>query len=391
MKLYINILYLIILLAAFSCKGEEDVAEQLVLNETQKMIISRMPDKALIAHRGTCHWAPEHTEAAMRFARNAGATYLECDLQRTADGYIVLAHDLNIAYKSNINLYVDDKEPMIHKIKLEDLLKTDIGSWYNEAYPEKARKSFKGLDILTLEDLVMIAEGYRIKRDSIGKRIYNLENGRIVTQYEQDPADNGNRPGIYPEIKYPEQQPGIVQDIKEELERLGWYADNASDLKVVSTTDGCVSVGNTTERVVLQTFFEDALKELDKTFTRKIPFCLLIAASAKDNTDTQAYTKWIHKAMKNNATIIAPCIPEEGKPEGFCDLLLPWMHDLVKESGLLIHAYTFNSLDEIKQYEDLADGFICNKVESAVQYFDAGQKAASSYPTASDLLDSLGY
>lgn len=51
----------------------------------------------------------------------------------------------------------------------------------------------------------MIAEGYRIKRDANGKRIVNRdENGKYVsTQYEPDPYDNGNRPGVYIETKAP--------------------------------------------------------------------------------------------------------------------------------------------------------------------------------------------
>ncbi|MDQ9825797.1 hypothetical protein RFZ44_21065, partial [Acinetobacter sp. 163] len=50
-------------------------------------------------------------------------------------------------------------------------MKLDIGSWFNEANPERARDSFKGLDMLTLEDVLAIAEGKRIKRDENGKRI----------------------------------------------------------------------------------------------------------------------------------------------------------------------------------------------------------------------------
>lgn len=50
------------------------------LSEKQKALIRTIPKISLIAHRGSCVWAPENTEAAMRWARNAGADYLECDL-----------------------------------------------------------------------------------------------------------------------------------------------------------------------------------------------------------------------------------------------------------------------------------------------------------------------
>lgn len=47
----------------------------------------------LIAHRGDSHSAPENTLAAFHQALNAGATLLECDVQRTREGQLVVLHD----------------------------------------------------------------------------------------------------------------------------------------------------------------------------------------------------------------------------------------------------------------------------------------------------------
>lgn len=138
-----------------------------------------------------------------------------------------------------------------------------MGSWFNYTYPSNARSSFSKLDILTLEDVIMIAEGYRIQRDTFQKRIYKKINERVVTLYEPDPADNGNRPGIYTETKEPDLYPGIEQDLKKELERLGWYADNISNLKPIKTTPGGIYIANTPARVVVQTFSQASLKNLD--------------------------------------------------------------------------------------------------------------------------------
>ena len=49
-------------------------------------VLDYLPRNIVIAHRGTTYWAPEETEAAMRWARNIGADYLELDLQRTISG-----------------------------------------------------------------------------------------------------------------------------------------------------------------------------------------------------------------------------------------------------------------------------------------------------------------
>lgn len=256
--LYLTPVFCILLF--LSCTKEGVVGRE--LNLEQKEILNSIPQPAIIAHRGTCYWAPEGTEAAMRWARNAGATYLECDLQRTKDGYLVIFHDLKLTRTTDIiSKYPDQETAPISDFTLEELFKLDIGTWFNYAYPSKARTTFSNLDILTLEDLIKIAEGYRIQRDESHKRVYKKVNGQIMTQYELDPADNGNRPGIYAETKEPDLYPGVEQDLKKELERLGWYSNNISGLKSITTRPGCVYIANTPVRVVLQTFSQASLKK----------------------------------------------------------------------------------------------------------------------------------
>ncbi|MCU0255503.1 MAG: glycerophosphoryl diester phosphodiesterase membrane domain-containing protein, partial [Vicinamibacterales bacterium] len=48
---------------------------------------------AITAHRGASVSAPENTMAAFRAAMEAGATFAELDVQRTADGRIIVLHD----------------------------------------------------------------------------------------------------------------------------------------------------------------------------------------------------------------------------------------------------------------------------------------------------------
>ncbi|PDW03199.1 glycerophosphodiester phosphodiesterase [Candidatus Viridilinea mediisalina] len=47
----------------------------------------------IIAHRGASGEAPENTMAAFELAQRQGAAMLELDLQRSADGYLVVFHD----------------------------------------------------------------------------------------------------------------------------------------------------------------------------------------------------------------------------------------------------------------------------------------------------------
>ena len=55
---------------SFSTK---DVPELLELSQAQKDVLAYLPTNIIIAHRGTEFWAPEESEAAMRWARNMGS------------------------------------------------------------------------------------------------------------------------------------------------------------------------------------------------------------------------------------------------------------------------------------------------------------------------------
>ena len=117
-----------------------------------------------------------------------GADYLECDLQKTKDGVILALHDESLLRTTDVEvIYPDRKNDYTSKFTYDELLKLDIGSWFNEANPEQARKSFVGQDILTLDDVLMIAEGYRIKRDENGKRIVKRDpdGNYLETEYEK--------------------------------------------------------------------------------------------------------------------------------------------------------------------------------------------------------------
>lgn len=128
----------------------------------------------------------------MRGPGISGGDYLVCDIQRTKDGYLLALHDEDLQRTTDVaEKFPERKDAPVSEFTLEELLTLDAGSWFNKACPERARKGFSGLDILTLEDVIRIAEGNRILRDSTGKRLYRKENGKIIMQYEKDPADNG--------------------------------------------------------------------------------------------------------------------------------------------------------------------------------------------------------
>lgn len=62
------------------------------------VILHRPADQPyLIAHRGAAGLAPENTLAAISAGLGSGAARVEIDVQRTADGVLVLAHDGKLA------------------------------------------------------------------------------------------------------------------------------------------------------------------------------------------------------------------------------------------------------------------------------------------------------
>ncbi|MFZ1754804.1 MAG: glycerophosphodiester phosphodiesterase family protein [Caldilineaceae bacterium] len=61
-----------------------------------------IPARSLaIAHRGDSAHAPENTLAAFRSAIEAGADMLEMDVQRSADGHLVVIHDTTVDRTTN--------------------------------------------------------------------------------------------------------------------------------------------------------------------------------------------------------------------------------------------------------------------------------------------------
>jgi glycerophosphoryl diester phosphodiesterase len=104
-----------------------------------------------IGHRGASGYAPEHTIPSYDLALQMGADYIEQDLQMTKDGVLVAMHDETLdrtarGPKRNCT------GPVIEKT-LGQIKTCDVGSWFNETYPQYARPEYVGLKIPTLEEI----------------------------------------------------------------------------------------------------------------------------------------------------------------------------------------------------------------------------------------------
>ncbi|WP_424966560.1 glycerophosphodiester phosphodiesterase family protein [Dinoroseobacter sp. S375] len=83
----------------------------------------------VIAHRGAAGAFPENTLASIRGALEAGADWVEIDVQESADGTVIVMHDSDFMKLSAVNLKVWDATA-------EDLAGIDIGSWFDPEFAD---------------------------------------------------------------------------------------------------------------------------------------------------------------------------------------------------------------------------------------------------------------
>ena len=104
-----------------------------------------------VGHRGTAGLAPEHTIASYDLALEDGADFIEQDLRMTSDGVLVVVHDEDLD-RTTRGPAENCTGPVSEKT-LEQVKTCDVGSFFNERYPNFARDEYEGLKIPTLEEV----------------------------------------------------------------------------------------------------------------------------------------------------------------------------------------------------------------------------------------------
>ncbi|MGQ7241906.1 glycerophosphodiester phosphodiesterase [Salinicola sp. V024] len=326
-----------------------------------------IPCDAVIAHRGASYQAPESTRPAYLLARDLGVDYLELDLQRTKDGVLVAVHDNTLGRNTNVaEVFPDRADAPVSSFTLDELKQLDAGSWFNASYPDRARDSYSGLEILTLDEVIDIAEG------------------------------GDNHPGLYIETKVPEQFPGIEEDLRKKLQSRGWLGDEAKSRPAAKK--GAVNVGDTPGRVVMQTFSKASLKALE-TSMPYVPRVLLLwlgkggieAAPGKPQGDDEstadyyarqqvaspeAYRSWLDFAKDHGAIGIGPSAVQSEHDGNFSsqfsymDLAEPWMIGMAHDDGMLVHLYTVDAPADFERYQQRGvDGFFTNRAERLLEFY----------------------
>jgi len=103
----------------------------------------------IIAHRGASGYAPEITLEAYRQVIPMGCDGVELDVQMLCDGTLIAFHDPDVGRTT------DGAGPLLN-YTLDSIKKLDAGSWFNRAFPEKARLEYAGLRVPTLEEILIL-------------------------------------------------------------------------------------------------------------------------------------------------------------------------------------------------------------------------------------------
>lgn len=184
----------------------------------------------LEAHRGGRDVRPENTLYSYAYAIELGATSIECDMQLTKDGQIVMSHNpiLNsdITRDENGN-YIENNKYDICLMTVDELKKFDVGVMdpnCGEYYDLHGKTQFTyDAKIPTLEELMQLIQSYGDKNI-----VLNIE-----TKSYPDPASAG-------------------------------YKNNADPKKFVEVFNNIVKKYDMEDRVVLQSFDWQTLIEMKK-------------------------------------------------------------------------------------------------------------------------------
>lgn len=214
----------------------------------QTAVAAVRPDVTNVAHRGASAHAPENTLAAVREGVAMGAHMVEIDVQRTADGELILMHDTNLLRTTDAEEVFPGRDSYaVSAFTMAEVRQLDAGSWFDE--------SFTGEPVPTLAETLAVLRGGEV--------------------------------GLLLEVKAPAQYPGIEAEIAAELSRDRWWLRPAPS--------------KLAHRLVIQSFDWASMKRSQDLLPR-IPHGLLGRVAESDIAE---YAAWADQINPNFNTVDA--------------------------------------------------------------------------------------
>jgi glycerophosphoryl diester phosphodiesterase len=304
-----------------------------------------IPRPVVIAHRGASYLAPEATHAAYVMARELGVDYLELDIQRTQDGVLVALHDDTLERTSNVaEIFPDRVTHGVDTFTFAELQQLDAGAWFNQRFPERGRKTFNGLRVLRLDDILSIAEGAPV------------------------------RMGVCIESKHAHRFPGIEEQMVRELRQRGWIRDRGTTGRA---------------EVIFQSFDPDSLKQL-KVLAPHVPRILLIDEILMGKLGWKGVLKTAEEVATGLGTWGYAWArgPEWSVSAGSRYVTRrAWYTIEAHRAGLLVHPWSIDDWWEMWVVSlGGADGIFTNRSDLAMQFYHGASK-----PDIEALWRKLGY
>lgn len=131
-----------------------------------------------VAHRGASRYAPENTLAAIRLALEHGVAAVECDVQRTRDGHLVVLHDPTVDRTT-------DGRGAVAELTLGQLQRLDAGRWFGPQYA--------GEKIPLLEEVLQLVRGRALLQLEIknGPIFYDGIEGQVLEALRRWDMEDG--------------------------------------------------------------------------------------------------------------------------------------------------------------------------------------------------------
>jgi glycerophosphoryl diester phosphodiesterase len=208
------------------------------------------PGPVVYAHRAGAAYAPENTVAAVESAARRGLPWVECDVQRTKDGKLVILHDETLNRTTNVEkLYPKLKPWKVGSLTLKQVERLDAGSWFGA--------KFKGTKVPTL----------RAYLDAL----------------------NHTGQSVLLELKNPQLYPGLAKQTLGQLRAAGWL--DAAHLR---------------SRIVIQSFDADALR----TTHRLDPAITLGYLGAPAPDKLASYGRFVDQINPEDSDVTYPYIED---------------------------------------------------------------------------------
>ncbi|MCX8025093.1 MAG: glycerophosphodiester phosphodiesterase family protein [Thermanaerothrix sp.] len=90
-------------------------------------MLEKLPQPVIFAHRGASAYAPENTLAAFRLAAEQGVEAIELDAKLTADGEVVVIHDMTVDRTT-------DGHGEVRHLRLDEIKRLDAGSFFSAEF-----------------------------------------------------------------------------------------------------------------------------------------------------------------------------------------------------------------------------------------------------------------